>query len=223
MSPAFINRFDVIVLEDQIESLNEKEKKELIKFLLINSYNENKINSIIKKQENLELEEKNEIKKELFNIDFSKQTNFYEREINEKQENERGNNDFNFYEDGGNNDFNFNTEGDNNDFNFDRKEENNDFNLNRNGDNEHILEKDGNLQNFVEIEGNIINENNNKNEVENLNLKNDIENKKEEQLNEQKQNDNKEKKDKQNEENEEIEEENYIQNYELIDKNILNQ
>ena len=62
MSPAFVNRFDVIVLEDQIESLNEEDKKELIKFLLINSYKENKIKDIIKKQENLELEEKNEIR-----------------------------------------------------------------------------------------------------------------------------------------------------------------
>ena len=62
MSPAFVNRFDFIVLEDQIESLNEEDKKELIKFLLINSYKENKIKDIIKKQENLELEEKNEIR-----------------------------------------------------------------------------------------------------------------------------------------------------------------
>ena len=60
MSPAFVNRFDFIVLEDQIESLNEEDKKELIKFLLINSYKENKIKTIIKKQEYLELEEKNE-------------------------------------------------------------------------------------------------------------------------------------------------------------------
>ena len=62
MSPAFVNRFDFIILEDQIESLNEEDKKELIKFLLINSYKENKIKDIIKKQENLELEEKNEIR-----------------------------------------------------------------------------------------------------------------------------------------------------------------
>ena len=62
MSPTFLNRFDVIVLEDQIESLNEEDKKELIKFLLINSYKEHKIKDIIKKQENLELEEKNEIR-----------------------------------------------------------------------------------------------------------------------------------------------------------------
>ena len=27
MSPAFVNRFNVIVLEDQLESLNEEEKK----------------------------------------------------------------------------------------------------------------------------------------------------------------------------------------------------
>ena len=62
MSPAFVNRFDVIVLEDQIESLNEEDKKESMKFLLINSYKENKIKTIIKKQEYLELEEKNEIR-----------------------------------------------------------------------------------------------------------------------------------------------------------------
>ena len=62
MSSTFVNRFDFIVLEDQIESLNEEDKKELIKFLLINSYKENKIKAIIKKPENLELEEKNEIR-----------------------------------------------------------------------------------------------------------------------------------------------------------------
>ena len=50
MSPTFVNRFDVIVLEDQIESLNEEDKKELIKFLLINSYKENKIKDISKKK-----------------------------------------------------------------------------------------------------------------------------------------------------------------------------
>ena len=33
MSPAFANRFDVIVFEDELESINEEEKKELIKFL----------------------------------------------------------------------------------------------------------------------------------------------------------------------------------------------
>ncbi len=60
MSPAFVNRFDVIVLEDQKELLNKEDKKELMKFLLINSYKENKIKAIIKKQEYLELEEKNE-------------------------------------------------------------------------------------------------------------------------------------------------------------------
>ena len=111
ISPAFINRFDVIVLEDQIESLNEEDKKELIKFLLINSYKENRIKAIIKKQENLELEEKNEINKEFLDYDFSKAVNNNEREINEQQENEGGNNDFNFNGEGGNNEFNFNVVG----------------------------------------------------------------------------------------------------------------
>ena len=73
MSPAFVNRFDVIVLEDQIESLNEEDKKELIKFLLINSYKENKIKDIIKKQE------KNEINKEFLDYDFSKAVNDNEK------------------------------------------------------------------------------------------------------------------------------------------------
>lgn len=36
MSPAFVNRFDMIVLENQIEGLDEEKRKELIKFLLIN-------------------------------------------------------------------------------------------------------------------------------------------------------------------------------------------
>ena len=71
MSPAFVNRFDVIVLENQIESLNEEEKKELIKFLLINSYQENKIKAIIQKQEKEIEKEKNEINQEFLDIDFS--------------------------------------------------------------------------------------------------------------------------------------------------------
>ena len=100
MSPAFVNRFDVIVLEDQIESLNEEDKKELIKFLLINSYKENRIKAIIKKQENLELEEKNEINKKFLDYDFSKAVNNNEREINEQQENKGGNNEFNFKREG---------------------------------------------------------------------------------------------------------------------------
>jgi len=33
MSPAFVNRFDVIVFEDQLEPKNEEKKKEIIKFL----------------------------------------------------------------------------------------------------------------------------------------------------------------------------------------------
>ena len=72
MSPAFVNRFDVIVLEDQLESINEDEKKELIKFLLINSYKENKVKNLITKQE--EVQEKDnepEINEELLNIDFN--------------------------------------------------------------------------------------------------------------------------------------------------------
>ena len=83
-------------MEYQIESLNEEDKKEWTKFLLINSYKENKIKAIIKKQENLELEEKNEINKEFLDYDFSKAVNDNERESNEQQENEGGNNDFNF-------------------------------------------------------------------------------------------------------------------------------
>ena len=51
MSPSFINRFDVIVLEDQLENLNEEKKKELIEFLLINSHKENQIKNIILNQE----------------------------------------------------------------------------------------------------------------------------------------------------------------------------
>ena len=72
MSPAFANRFDVIVFEDELESINEEEKKELIKFLQINSYKENKIKSIISKQEEVqEKENEPEINKELLVIDFN--------------------------------------------------------------------------------------------------------------------------------------------------------
>ena len=38
MSLAFANQFDVIVLEDQLESINEEEKKQNLKFLLVISY-----------------------------------------------------------------------------------------------------------------------------------------------------------------------------------------
>ena len=61
MSPAFVNRFDVIVLEDQMENLADNEKKELITFLLINSYKENKIKSIIEKQQEIQQKEKEEM------------------------------------------------------------------------------------------------------------------------------------------------------------------
>lgn len=72
MSPAFVNRFDVIVLEDKMESITEEEKKELIKFLLINSYKEKKVKNIILKQEEVqEKENEPEINEELLNIDFN--------------------------------------------------------------------------------------------------------------------------------------------------------
>jgi len=72
MSPAFVNRFDVIVLEDQLESIKEDEKKELIKFLLINSYKENKVKNIISKQEEIQEKEKEpEINEELLKYDFN--------------------------------------------------------------------------------------------------------------------------------------------------------
>ena len=54
MSPAFLNRFNVIFLEDQMESISKVEQEELIRFLLINSYNKNKIKSRILQEEKIE-------------------------------------------------------------------------------------------------------------------------------------------------------------------------
>ena len=72
ISSTIVNRFDVIVLKDQMESITEEEKKKLIKFLLITSYKENKVKNIILKQEEVqEKENEPEINKELLNIDFN--------------------------------------------------------------------------------------------------------------------------------------------------------
>ena len=225
MSPAFVNRFDVIVLENQIESLNEEEKKELIKFLLINSYQENKIKAIIRKQEKEIEKGKDEINQELEDIDFSQITNMNEKENKGQEQNdEGGNNDFNFGDEGGNDDFNFGNEGGNNDFNFGNEGENNDFNFNEEGENNN-LNIQGDTGQTVENEtptkigenvGNNNNESNNKNELDNVN--NNINTKEKGQLNDQAQNDNKEINNKQNEENEEIIEENYNPKNDLIDR-----
>ena len=94
MSPAFVNRFDVIVLEDQMESISEEEKKELIKFLLINSYKENRIKNIITKQEKVQEKEKEpEIDNELLNMDFSayQETQNTEQNVEQPQEPENQN------------------------------------------------------------------------------------------------------------------------------------
>ena len=237
MSPAFVNRFDVIVLENQIESLNEEKKKELIKFLLINSYQENKIKEIIKKEEK-EIE-KNEINPVFHGIVYTNTINNNEEEnIGQIEQNqneeagnndfnfgdEGGNNDFNFDEEGGNNDFNFGDEGGNNDFNFGDEGGNNDFNFNEEGGNNNLniqgytgqIVENENLTKIGENVGNNNNESNNKNELDNVN--NDINNKEKGQLNDQAQNDNKEINNNQNEENEEIIEENYNPNNDLIDR-----
>ena len=72
MSPDFINRFNVIVLEDQLENLDDDSKKSLVKFLLVNSYNENRIHQTIKEQEQKEKNNGTDEKldKELENINF---------------------------------------------------------------------------------------------------------------------------------------------------------
>ena len=84
MSPAFANHFDIIVLEDQMEFITEEEKKELIKFLLINSYKENRIKEIISKQEESQ-QNKNE---ELLNIDFDAQFEEFQKDDNFNFEND---------------------------------------------------------------------------------------------------------------------------------------
>ena len=87
MSPAFINRFDVIVLEDQLENMDEEEKKQLINFLLINSYKEKEIKELIKRQEKQELKEDEEQMNEIFKIininDDKRENSFDEAEIEE--------------------------------------------------------------------------------------------------------------------------------------------
>ena len=60
MSPAFINRFEVIVLEDQLSFLNENNFKDLIKFKLKYFQNEFYNNNKYKNQ----IDEKNKKKKE---------------------------------------------------------------------------------------------------------------------------------------------------------------
>ena len=94
MSPAFANHFDVIVLEDQMEFITEEKKKELIKFLLINSYKENRIKEIISKQEEAQQNEN----EELLNIDFDFQFEEFHEDDNFIFENDDENQDFFFDE-----------------------------------------------------------------------------------------------------------------------------
>ena len=141
MSPAFVNRFDVIVLEDQLESIKEDEKKELIKFLLINSYKENKVKNIISKQEEIqEKENEPEINEELLKYDFNavqddqkneqmdqgeadyqEQENQNFEENNDNNMNEGEENNFNEFQEEGDNYLNFEA-GENEGFNFDQAE-----------------------------------------------------------------------------------------------------
>ena len=70
MSPAFIIRFDIIYLEDQLEEMNESQKKEFISYLLNNTsiedlkirtesiFNEMKNNSISKEENDSNSEKK---------------------------------------------------------------------------------------------------------------------------------------------------------------------
>ena len=101
--PSFINRLIVIYLEDQMEPIIEKkEKKKLIEFLLINSYNENRIKKIISEFEHKKEEEEEINFEDYLDIDF----NLVEDDqniINEEEYNEFG---------GDNEDFNFNHEDD---------------------------------------------------------------------------------------------------------------
>ena len=80
ISSTFLNRFDIIVLEDQLKSIKEDEKKELIKFLLINSYKENKIKNIISKKEKIQEKENeyeiNEVREDLLQFDFGSVENY---------------------------------------------------------------------------------------------------------------------------------------------------
>ena len=83
MSPAFINRFDVIFLEDQMEAISENDKKELVKFLLINSYKENKIKKIIERDEKKEENQTNSIQE--FGEKIDERQNAIKNEENSKK------------------------------------------------------------------------------------------------------------------------------------------
>jgi MoxR-like ATPase len=189
MSPAFVNRFDVIVLEDQMESINEDEKKELIKFLLINSYKENRIKSIISKQEEVkEKENEPEINEELINIDFNavqdvennyqiqRGEEYYDQENQNEDENnmDECENNFNEPQEGGEDYLNFEHAGSEG-FNFNQEEgeevgkgegeENQEnYQANEEGQEENDLqnEDNGELQN---IDNNINNEEIDKNQI----------------------------------------------------------
>ena len=190
MPPGFVNRFDVIVLEDQMESIAEEEKKELIKFLLINSYKENRVKNIISKQEEVQEKENGpEINEELLNIDFNAVKNEQNMEQNEQpddgfqvQENpneeennmDEGENNFDKFQEGGEDYLNFDKAGETQDFNLDQGEgegegEENQENIQPNEEGQ----EDTNLQNgenaeLLNIDNNEDNEgNNNKNNEEN--------------------------------------------------------
>ena len=57
ISLSFCKSIWFFVFKDQLESINEEEKKELIQFLFINSYKENKIKSLISTQEEVQEKE----------------------------------------------------------------------------------------------------------------------------------------------------------------------
>ena len=132
MSPAFVNRFDIIVLEDQLECLNENEKKELIKFLLKNSLKEENYKKKFEKENKNEEEVINgkENEKIFHEVNAHKYENIKNYEENKsddendeeneniEKENEEILNNLKFEdepnEEGENEDNEYNNEGDNN-------------------------------------------------------------------------------------------------------------
>lgn len=213
MSPALVNRFDVIVLEDQMEGIEDEEKKELIKFLLINSYKENRVKAIILKQENQEKEKDVTIDKEFENIDFSNLTatnpndneNIENGEENYGEEEDQENQDYNYNEENSqeNQDSIYVSEGDQEEGQNNYISQNEEINFRNNNDlnmgGSNILstnerEETGNMESIIE----------NNNISDDINVDDNKEK-------------NKDEKSKDEDEIEEIEEEEYIPNKELID------
>ncbi|KAH0800171.1 Dynein heavy chain, cytoplasmic [Histomonas meleagridis] len=105
ISPAFLNRFDVIVLENQLNELKEEDIKELIKILMIRYNKLQKIKKDTNEQENYVHIEENDDENDIFHDennenDENNQDDFYQEETffdKEEEEEENASNETNEY------------------------------------------------------------------------------------------------------------------------------